>query len=329
MASPDLVIDRWVSEQLAPWRDKAFDFARVIDAEQQRHDVFIFSFRDGKATFRPKSRPSPGYESHRAGLYASFLSEAYRRYCPDREFDVALFTGDEPRIEPDFPLIAFQKPIGSRVILLPDVDFLRYNFYTGDDWIDPVEPVMKSHSAVFVGATTGALTITAEKLRANGIPRIRSAKFFRDNPRVTFKLPTICQVESEEVRKMILEMDLGKQRIPWSEQFRHMFLLSMDGNGATCSRVVAAMKSNSVLVKYKSNSVLYYFSGMQDRKHFVSIERDDQVEDLLDEFELNPVVFHDIAQRSKEFYDTFLVKESVVEYMGRLLAGYSGMPGRR
>ena len=90
---------------------------------------------------------------------------------------------------------------------------------------------------------------------------------------------------------MIVAMDLGKERIPWSEQYRHMFLLSMDGNGATCSRVISSLKSNSVLIKYQSDSILYYFSALEPGTHFISVNDDRDIEGILDQFDLRSSAF--------------------------------------
>jgi hypothetical protein len=102
-----------------------------------------------------------------------------------------------------------------------------------------------------------------------------------------------------------------------------MFLLSVDGNGATCSRIVSALKSNSVLIKYESDSILYYFSALEPGSHFISVNADRDVEGILDQFDLDPQPFYQIAAKSRSFYENYLTRDKVVEYTGRLLRAYA------
>jgi len=133
------------------------------------------------------------------------------------------------------PSFAFQKVRGSAVILLPDVDLLS---------IDLDDPSLedgfgfeaKVKHAMFVGSTTGR-TIDAEVVLSGKHERLRAAVSFKDTPAVTFELPGIAQCDSPETERLIENLGITGRRRSWHEQFGSRYLISIDGNGATCSRV--------------------------------------------------------------------------------------------
>lgn len=319
-------IDNWVTEQIAPWRGTQVSQAKMLALESARPEIFMFSFINGEVHLQSKVHSPPGkWHAHRARMYLQLLTEAHNLYCPDRNFKIALCCEDYMHAEVDVPVFTFQKIRGSRSILLPDIDFLRYDFYVDSQWDDQVSLERKINSAIFIGSTSGGGIITVDKLKQNSVPRIGAALYFKNNPRITFQLPSVCQFQNEQVRNMILGMELGTERVPWREQFKSLFLISMDGNGATCSRVVVSLKSNSVLLKYNSNHVLYYFSGLVPNKHYIPISRDEDVETVLDHFNQDQGYFFQIARVSSEFYNELLTRDKVVRYAGLLLRSYADL----
>jgi hypothetical protein len=109
----------------------------------------------------------------------------------------------------------------------------------------------------------------------------------------------------------------------WKDQFERRFILSMDGNGATCSRVVIALMSNSVLLKYHSDNVLYYFDGMQPWIHYVPVMEDRDVQATIDLEAREPTSFARIAAAGQKFASTYLSRSAIVEYTRALLLLYA------
>jgi hypothetical protein len=114
-----------------------------------------------------------------------------------------------------------------------------------------------------------------------------------------------------------------KPLLSWEEQLRRRFILSMDGNGATCSRVVITLLSNSVLLKYDSDDILYYFGGMQPWVHYVPVTHDNDVEKIIDLEARNPARFEQIAAAGQKFAMTYLTRDRVYEYTKILLMLYA------
>ena len=111
--------------------------------------------------------------------------------------------------------------------------------------------------------------------------------------------------------------------VGWSEQRKNRFLISMDGNGACCSRIAIALKSNSVLVKYKSPYELFYFGKMIAGRDYVSVGDSQEIERIVEHEMDRPGHFRSIAECGTRFYNRFLIKESVLAYTGQIISFYS------
>ena len=81
--------------------------------------------------------------------------------------------------------------------------------------------------------------------------------------------------------------------------------------------------SNSVLVKYDSDHILYYFDGMRPWVHYVPVSRDNDVEAVIDLEARDPEPFATIAAAGRRFAARYLTRAAVVEYMRLLLIFYA------
>ena len=97
----------------------------------------------------------------------------------------------------------------------------------------------------------------------------------------------------------------------------------MDGNGATCSRVVIALKSNSALIKYRSDYGLYYFPAMVAGRDYIEAASDRDVTDTVNAELAAPGHFTAVATAGQAFAARYLGKASVLDYTGALLRDYA------
>jgi hypothetical protein len=223
---------------------------------------------------------------------------------------------------PFLPTFCFQKTGLMQQILLPDIDFLHYDFYSDGELNDTVDYKRKTDTAIFVGATTGA-TITEDMATSLSIPRLDAARYFATSPNVSFLLPSIVQCESEQAREVLASKSFCQgDKVSWPDQFKHKFLLSIDGNGATCSRVVVAMKSNSILMKYNSPWKLYYFDYIKPFIHYLPISDHGDVGALIDRERRSPGYWSGVSSAAGEFAHRFLGRDEVEFYMASLLIIY-------
>ena len=140
---------------------------------------------------------------------------------------------------------------------------------------------------------------------------------------MTFVLPNIVQVADAETYDHLVGLGLGDRRIEWREQAGCKYLISMDGNGATCSRVAAALKSNSVLLKYDSPYQLFYFKGLRSWDNFIPVQEDQDVLDIMALGARRPRKMASVAKRGRRFYARFLNRPFCELYVAELLKAYS------
>jgi hypothetical protein len=197
---------------------------------------------------------------------------------------------------------------------------VRSGFYA-DAPDDPVSYDEKCIAAVFAGSTSGEYH-SVQSIAARSCQRLRSGLFFRDVAEVEFRLPKIVHCLSPEAEQSIRALGFGVGLMDWREHLNYRFLLSMDGNGATCSRVALGLKSNSVLVKYRSPFVLYYFPGLIAGQHFLQVDDDPDVLALIGRERDQPGLYRSVADQGRQFFDTFLSAQASIAYAGHILHGY-------
>ena len=320
----------WCLEQVAPWLSRPMPHREALAGFRRLNETngatFVFTVEHGTVALEEKPEHARGelYDLavSRALLYRSLL-EAASQLCPEVVTSLALYVGDGALPDSGVPVFAFQKPAGNPSLLLPDHDFLMSGFFGDARHRDGLTYEGKRCSAVFVGSTSGGV-VTAEALRCVSLPRLSAAVFFRDNPEVEFRLPNLVQCEGAEAEALARAMGFGDGvHVPWTEQFRHRFIISMDGNGATCSRVALALMSNSVLVKYASPHLLYYFSGLQPWRHYLPVAGDEEVLRIVRLERERPGLFEPVARAGREFAEQYLTREAITQYTADLLRLYS------
>lgn len=330
-------LDGWAFQQLMPWLQRPVDRAawnHHADALNSRLvPAFVFDVAAGAVSVRPKqsSLVRTLSDSRRQSLqrrlsaYLQFFNALVARFCPQLDCGLVMCLDDDALDSSLFPSFAFQKQAGSRSILLPDIDALVHGFYAqGFDDLVPWED--KLDKAVFAGATTGSMH-TVDSVQADSNPRLRAGRFFQGSPLVDFHLPTICQCQTPDAEAAIRALGFGGEPVPWETQFRYKFLLSLDGNGASCSRVQIALKSGSVLLKYDSPYELYYFAGLQPYRHYLPVARDDEVPAILRLAQQQPHFMAQVARSGQQFFADHLNRNAVAYYTARLLRLYATVFG--
>lgn len=268
--------------------------------------------------------PKPGaapIHLDRAELYRGHIERTVRQFGIEACGSFLVGVHDRSHGRYDLPVFEFQKQRGASTMLLPDIDLLTSNFFQGDAFRDPVAAEDKRIEAMFVGATTGGI-ITAEIVRTLQHPRLRAAVFFKAQAKVTFDLPVIVQCDSPETEALVAALGVSGRRRAWDEQFPCKYLLSIDGNGANCSRVAIALRSRSVLVKYNSAWQLFYFHGLEAWHHYLPVRRDDDVLTILAQAPQTEARDAAIVARAQRFAHDHLSDQACGRYSADLLRRY-------
>lgn len=301
-------ISFWRSKPLAEKEYKAFAHSLL----QTESELVLFELKNWSVRCFPDVKLSK-----RAWLYKSLFERVSRYFLsPKTEIFIPCLLGDLARGRDEAPLLSFQKEKQDKMILLPDFDCL-HNFYESRKHRDPYVFSKKEPKAIFVGATTGTINSIAT---IDKNERIRLAKYFEGNPEVIFKLPSICQCDGEETEKFLRSYSFCQgDKIQLQEQFKHKYLISVDGNGATCSRVSLALKSNSVLFKYKSDYIVWFHKQLVPWVHYVPVNCETDIEKYMEFAKTDASKFAEIASKSREFYDTYLGRFCIYQYTATLL----------
>jgi hypothetical protein len=321
----------WVNQQLIGWessklsKEKYNVFTKDITAKYGY--IYFFDIQNGEVRFDPRSHINDGCE-RRFNLYLEYLKRIALKSDFRGSIRIPICVGDCPPEQPlEYPIFSFDKTEGAEKILIPDTDYLVTNCYKSIFSNDPKTYIQKNNTAVFAGSTTGGGGLSLQKIINKKVPRIKSAQYFMKSELVSFKITNICQTEDRHILDYISKLGILSDRISWESQLDNKFLISVDGNGATWSRVVKALISNSVLLKYDSPRVQFYYDSLIENLHYIKIKDDSQVEQVVQNETSEPGRYHYIASESSEFARKNLNQETIDLYMIELIKKFSTIVG--
>ena len=255
----------------------------------------------------------------RVNHYGTLLAEALRG-GQRRRFSLAIDLRDIPHDDAALPVFAFQRVRGGGNPLLPDVDFFHHGWYLDEH--DPLTYDEKSISACFAGASTGQAVLSADDVRRRATPRLALAEAFLHSTRVRFRIAAAVHCDSAETEALLRAQPWFSAPIGWGEQLRSRFLISVDGNGATCSRVVKSLRSHGVLLKFASEHELYYFPLLEPGRHCLVVHEAADVERILDDEEARPGRHAALPRAANAFAAQVLGAGAVLAYTRHLLDAY-------
>jgi hypothetical protein len=338
-AAPPAELDRLVALQTAYWQGHPPLVG--ADAQQALHELnnrsisaFVLSIRGRNVRLWKKPAVSfPADQEDRLRLeqssflkramfYRAFFEKVIRRSRAEISIDLAIDVADMPEDSADIPIVSFQKLRGAHNPLIPDVDFFHSKWYRKEH--DALRYQDKSASACFVGSSTGGW-LSAEEVRHHGTPRLHAAAYFHGNPKVIFRIAKAVQCLSEEAKALLTSQPYFCSYVSWEDQLQHRFILSMDGNGAACSRLVKGLMCNGVVIKFDSPYELYYFPALRAGSDYLLAENEQDVERLVDIETAHPGTFKEVAVSGQQFAAQYLGIRSVMDYTARLLTALAAL----
>jgi hypothetical protein len=164
-------------------------------------------------------------------------------------------------------------------VLIPD-PFAIGNYGGRLNEKDPLKWNDKSDKVGFFGVTTGNTNPVKNE-------RLKICDWSRKHRDMSeFYITRIAQIEPRQVLNAYPEFkDMYHDPVKQHEQYKYKFLLSADGNTCSYDRMCWIMKSNSMLFKYQSNDILWYYPLVMEGTHFTSVTTDNIVKKR--EFYLN------------------------------------------
>ncbi|MCJ2135218.1 hypothetical protein MKK69_14345 [Methylobacterium sp. J-026] len=320
------MLTSFVADQMRPWQDASFDIVDLNDRLKRLNtspSIGLFQATDDTVSLLDKPADVFVYPSYvsRFHCYLRLLIETFRAFPTRRDMLIAVDIQDEAPDHEGLPVFSFQKLAGQRNLLLPDVDLIALD-YLGAAPQDHRAYADKTPVATFCGSTTGGGHITADAVCGARFPRLRAARFFADRPEVDFRLTSVVQCDPDADALMRAE-GFGTGPLDWDFTYRGKFALSLDGNGAACSRPAIILKSNCVLMKYRSNCLLHYSSGLIDGRNMLDITSEEQVIAIVREERRSPGLYAPIAAAGSHFAENVLCKGAALNYTGALLKAYA------
>ncbi len=177
------------------------------------------------------------------------------------------------------------------------------------------------------GATGGYYKIS----NFSKLDRIKLLIFSKTYPSITDAKFTdyFSQVTKDEEGKKIKEVielldGYQKEKVTEEDHLKYKYLVSVDGNAATGTRVPWIMLSNSVLVKQESNKIQWYYSALKPGFHYVPIKND--LTDIITQYrwlEENQPEIQSIINNANRFVENNLTSEDIESHAVILLNAYS------
>ncbi len=317
-------VARWAASEMLPWAllrpRRAWlteQFAQLNIAGGCR--IFAIAGNRVAAWPKPPEAEITDTVALRGDEYHAFLADVAQLLPPALATEVCIAMADSLHTHYPIPMMTLQKQANDAALLIPDMEFLQHGYFAGAEFNDAFRYEEKWTRAVFSGATTGG-PISEHGVRTLALPRIRAATHFDGSMLVDFRLPAIVQCTDTAAEALLRASPFCQRpRLDWATQYRYRFLISMDGNGAPCSRQYLALRSQSALLMYESPNLLFYFRGLVPDTQYVPIRQDQDVERVIAAELASPGNFRAVAENGRSFANTYLTQEMRRRYMAMLL----------
>lgn len=228
----------------------------------------------------------------------------------------------------DTPILCYHKRKNYKgIILIPDFEIPENNYYCCQMYKDNTSFQKKLDNAIFVGSTTGTnanedreTCNTIDNINNDPSVRISAAKYFYKSKKVIFKLPSVVQCDSKETEEYLRNFSfVNCERIDWDQQFKSKFIISVDGNGPTLTRVAVALLSNSVLLKYNSNWITWYHRALRPHINYIPIGWHEEIDDTLENLRENNFFYEMVSRKASADFSLIFNRANVDRHFASIL----------
>ena len=192
--------------------------------------------------------------------------------------------------------------------LIPD-PFMIGNYGGRLNIKDPLSWEQKIDKIAFFGVTTGNRNPTKNK-------RLQLSHWSTQNRDISdFYITGVAQMKPDDIVKSYSDKVTAMfcNPVKQEEQYKYKYLLSVDGNTCSYDRLCWIMKSNSLLFKYPSNDVLWYYPLILENTHFVEA-KEESFHKKLTFYQNNPNEARHIIKNANEFASNFTTPVNAILY---------------
>ncbi len=283
--------------------DISIPYFSVKKNSYDRYDIEMFNYeKHDNAPRMPyycdfllnKVFPNIPHEVDISGIYPIELHDSYTYLNNGKNYDnVLVFSKDKNDKYPT---------------LLPD-PFMVGNYGNRLTIEDPILRKDKNNKIGFYGVTTG-------NRNASKNERLKLCEWSVANRDFSECYITgIAQMEREDILKAYPDKinQMIHQPVDQYQQYSYKYLLSIDGNTASWDRLCWIMNSQSVLMKYYSNEILWYYPLINDGVHYKGVNIDN-MKDTFMFLESNPGLVEFINLNANLFIKNYITPLNTILY---------------
>ena len=293
---------KWVGEQIAEdlsYFEKGSLTPEIVE-KAYRDDLLLVKIRDGKISYKCKKK-----KFRQATVLHTLEAIQKKTPLPDATFLISCADEYGSTEKKDVPVFTFAKNRQwHNVILFPDNDGLK-----GRD---------RLISRVDKGNGEYPWNVKEDRLFWRGAPNnpARIALVEMENPRIDAMVS-----KSDGIKKL---EPFVSPKVSVTDHLKYKYLIDIDGNSCTYSRMYWILYSNSVLLKHMSDNVQWYYKGLEKDKHYIEIASNfSNLEEAMEHLDHDEALCKKVAQEGRTFAQDHLSNDAMAAYIILLLKEYN------
>jgi hypothetical protein len=133
-----------------------------------------------------------------------------------------------------------------------------------------------------------------------------------------FGITNIVQMDPGSVREQVGDIDsILKPQLSQKDHYNYKYILSIDGNTACWDRMMWIASSQSILMKYKSRHMLWYYPLFIEDQHYVGVDMN-TMHNKFKFCEANPGIANYMVMNANAFVSNFITPLTPVLYLKTL-----------
>jgi len=327
--SPPSWIQSCINESFKPYHQKKFtreDFEKIISDNK---GIFLCSIKNKQIKFYGNFNSILGEEEVKKRLRCVLWALKYLN-SEKHLSNLCFLLSVEDAFNHDLPVLTFAKDKHSRSFCIPDFEALRgYSALDAQvaEGIKKYPFESKIDKAFWRGSTTGGIfsltnwrNFARSRLVALSLeyPQLLDAKFsllLQAEPKEAFELKQI----------MTKERMFGKAT-DIQEHLNYKYLVDVDGNSCTYSRLYWILQSNSLCLKQVSPQMQWYYPMLQAYEHYIPLAYNcsDLIEKI-DWAQTHPEEVQKIITQANAFSKAHLRHHDALMYLYFVLENYRNL----
>lgn len=266
-----------------------------------------------------------GNNTNRSNIILKSLYKIVRKYknvIPNSNYFISLQDGVHKKFS--YPVLAFAAthPLvaNNQVVLLPDTESLKgYDTLvkTLKDAALKYPWLQKSAKILWRGATTGGKDCTTYNCSAR-------LNFINSSVNLEFVDAGFTLTTSNVSKKFAQEIRLKhfKNHVTPQDSLAYKYLLDIDGNSCSYSRMAWILSSNSLLLKHQSDKIQWYYHKLKPYEHYIPIASDfHNLQQQYEWAETHPTevqgMINNAQQLAQEIFSAAAIEEAFIEALAR------------